>query len=250
MTNDRPWLRQLPIAHRGLHDSEQGVLENSMSAFEAAVEHGYAIELDVQVTRDGDAVVFHDERLERLTDTVGKVRRRTSDELTKIALSGSNDCIPTLQAVFEMVRGKVPILVEIKNPTRKIGKLESRVADLLASYAGDAAVQSFNPLALQWFHKNAPMVARGLLASDYRNITQVNMSRRAQFIMRNLLLSPLGRPNFIGYDVDALPAIAPAIMRRVGLPLLAWTVRTDEQRITSERHADNIIFEGFEAPIG
>ncbi len=250
MPKTGPWLKQLPIAHRGLHASDKGVLENSMSAFEAALACGYAIELDVQVTQDGDAVVFHDERLERMTDTVGKVRRRTSEELSTIALSGTNDCIPTLQAVFDLVRGQVPILVEIKNPTRKIGKLESRVAELVSAYGGDAAVQSFNPLSLQWFHKNAPSIARGLLASDYRNVTQVNMSRRARFVMSNLLLSPLSRPNFIGYDVDALPAFAPALMRKVGLPLLAWTVRTDAQRQTSARHADNIIFEGFEAPIG
>ena len=250
MANARSWIKQVPIAHRGLHECGKGIVENSISAFEAAVAHGYAIELDVQVTRDGDAAVFHDERLERLTDTVGKVRRRTSEELAAIPLSGTTEGIPNLQQVFDLVQGKVPILVEIKNPTRKVGKLEGRVADLLASYTGDAAVQSFNPLALQWFHKNAPHIARGLLASDYRNITQVNMSRRARFIMKNLLLSPLGRPNFIGYDVDALPAFAPALMRKVGLPLLAWTVRTDAQRVTSARHADNIIFEGFEAPIG
>ena len=250
MPKTSPWIKQLPIAHRGLHAANKGIVENSMSAFEAAVAHGYAIELDVQVTRDGDAVVFHDERLERLTDASGKVRRRTSEELASIPLSGTKDIIPPLRSVFDMVQGKVPVLVEIKNPTRKVGKLEGRVAELLASYAGEAAVQSFNPLVLQWFHKNEPMIARGLLASDYRNITQVNMSRRARFIMRNLLLSPLGRPNFIGYDVDALPAFAPAFMRQVGLPLLAWTVRTDEQRVTSARHADNIIFEGFEAPIG
>lgn len=250
MSKVRPWLRQVPIAHRGLHCPEKGILENSMSAFEAAVARGYAIELDVQVTKDGDAVVFHDERLERLTDTVGKVRRRSSEELASIHLSGTQDYIPTLHAVFDLVKNKVPILVEIKNPTRKIGKLEGRVADLITAYDGDAAVQSFNPLSLQWFHKNAPSISRGLLASDYRNITQVNLSRRARFVMSNLLLSPLSRPNFIGYDVDALPAFAPALMRKVGLPLLAWTVRTDEQRLTSARHADNIIFEGFEAPFG
>lgn len=250
MSKTRPWIRKLPIAHRGLHATHKGIIENSMSAFEAAVAHGYAIELDVQVTSDGDAVVFHDERLERLTESSGKVRRRTSDELSTIPLSGTNETIPTLKSVFDMVQGRVPILVEIKNPTRKVGKLEGRVADLLSSYAGEAAVQSFNPLTLQWFHKNAPQISRGLLASDYRNVTQVNMSRRARFIMSNLLLSPLGRPNFIGYDVDALPAFAPALMRKVGFPLLAWTVRTDKQRVTSARHADNIIFEGFEAPIG
>ncbi len=250
MPKARPWIKQLPIAHRGLHDAQAGIVENSMSAFEAAVEHGYAIELDVQITCDGDAAVFHDDRLERLTDETGKVRRRTSDEIKSIRLSGTNETIPTLEMVFDMVRGRVPILVEIKNPTRKVGKLEARVADLIAGYAGDTAVQSFNPLSLQWMHKNAPAIARGLLASDYRNITQVNMSRRARFVMKNLLLSPLSKPNFIGYDVDALPAIAPAILRKIGLPLLAWTVRTDEQRATGARHADNIIFEGFEAPIG
>lgn len=243
------WLRDRPIAHRGLHDQSNGVVENSISAFEAAIKAGYAIELDVQKSGDGEALVFHDHSLDRLTDTTGLLRCLPTKEIKNFKLTGSNDTIPTLCEVLELVNGRVPVLVEIKNISRSIGELEQRTADVLSAYGGPFAVQSFNPLVLKWFRENHPSMLRGQLATDVSRYGRTQIGGLSRFATRNLLTILLSRPHFIGYDVDALPAIAPRLTRSLGLPLLAWTVRTLTQRATSARYADNIIFEGFEAPI-
>lgn len=244
------WLRDRPIAHRGLHQHSAGIVENSMAAFEAAIKAGYAIELDVQKSGDGEALVFHDRSLERLTDSKGLLRCLSSDEITNVKLTGSDETIPTLGDVLEMVNGRVPVLVEIKNISRSVGELEQRTADILSAYCGPFAVQSFNPLVLQWFRENQPTMLRGQLATDVSRYARTQIGGLSRFATRNLLTIFLSRPHFIGYDVDALPAIAPRMTRALGMPLLAWTVRTLTQRATSARYADNIIFEGFEAPIG
>jgi len=244
------WLRDRPIAHRGLHDHAAGIVENSMAAFEAAIKAGYAIELDLQKSGDGEALVFHDRSLERLTNTKGLLRCLTASEIKSCKLTGSDETIPTLGEVLELVNGRVPILVEIKNISRTVGELEQRTADLLSDYHGDFAVQSFNPLVLRWFRENRPGMLRGQLATDVSRYGRTQISGLSRFATRNLLTVFMSRPHFIGYDVDALPAFAPMMARSLGMPLLAWTVRTLTQRATSARYADNIIFEGFEAPIG
>jgi glycerophosphoryl diester phosphodiesterase len=244
------WLLSTPVAHRGLHDKHAGVVENSPAAFEAAVSAGYAIELDLQQSSDGDAIVFHDDSLDRLTESEGKICQRSANELRQIQLSHTTDRIPLLSEVLDLVAGRTPLLIEIKNTSRVVGELERRTWELLSNYHGPYAIQSFNPLTLKWFCENAPSILRGQLSTDCRNIRHRNVTWRAKFIMRNLLLFPMSRPDFIGYDINALPAIAPWIARRIGLPILAWTVTNESQHAVSQRYADNIIFEGFEAPLG
>ncbi len=246
---DHSWLRRTPIAHRGLHDIAQGIVENSLSAFRAAIAAGYAIELDLQPSIDGEAMVFHDETLDRLTEASGKVSLRSARALSSLKLDGSTDTIPTLAQVLDLVAGRVPLLIEIKAWTRRVGNLEARAAELLRDYAGPVAVQSFNPLTLRWYRRNAPVIPRGLLSTDYRAPVPFRLSRRARFMLRHLLTAPAIRPHFIAYDVRALPALAPWIARALGLPLIAWTVASEQEWRIGARYADNIIFEGFRAPL-
>lgn len=242
------WLRQTPIAHRGLHNQREAIIENSISAFRAAVEAGYAIELDLQVSSDGEAVVFHDLSLERLTSQRDAVSDRKARDLSKTRLRGSDDCIPLLAEVLDLVVGRVPLLIELKAWTRQIGRLEERTATLLRDYKGPFAVQSFNPFCIRWFRDFAPEIPRGLLSTHYRETYGYELSRRARFMLRHLLMAPMLRPDFIAYDVNALPAMAPSIARRLGLPVLAWTVANEHQMKVGSAYADNIIFEGFRAP--
>lgn len=254
MTPDRSWLKTLPIAHRGLHDTASGIPENSLPAFAAAISAGYAIELDVRLSRDGAPIVFHDETLARMTGTSSAVHDGTAEELNKINLVGSSETIPTLAQVLAHVKARVPLLVEVKAPTRHVGTLEMAVALLLRDYRGPYAVQSFNPLCIGWFRDHAPEICRGLLSTNFGDKPVMNTAKFApgfvptgaeRFALRHLLTIPFVRPDFIGYDVDALPALAPWITKHLGLPLLAWTVRSERQREIGAAHADNVIFEGY-----
>ncbi|MBN4046465.1 glycerophosphodiester phosphodiesterase [bacterium AH-315-P15] len=244
------WLRALPIAHRGLHDAAIGVVENSPSAFEAAARAGYGIELDVVISADGEAIVFHDKDLNRVTKETGLVRTHRAAELTQILLEGSADTIPRLADVFDLVRGRVPLLIEIKNANRQVGELEARVAKLLSTYQGPAAVQSFNPYSMAWFASNASDVVRGQLSQDFRYYDEKPMPDFQRFLLRHMLLNVVSRPHFVAYDCEALPAIGPGAARKLGLPLLCWTVKSLEMQAQIRPYADNIIFEGFRPPLG
>ncbi len=246
---DLSWLRRTPIAHRGLHDQTSNIPENSLAAFRGAIDAGYAIELDLQPSRDGEAVVFHDEELARMTGTIGRVCERLASDLNRLQLQGTLERIPLLSEVLSLVAGRVPLLIELKTLSRKVGLLEARTASLLANYTGPVAIQSFNPYSVRWFRDHAPDIPRGLLSSRFRRTAQQNLPWRTRFTLRHLLMAPIVRPQFIGYDIRALPALAPALARRLGLPLLAWTVASADDRQKSARLADNIIFEGFRAPL-
>ena len=223
------WLRHVPIAHRGLHDHAAGIIENSLSAFAAAMAASYAIELDLRLSRDGEAIIFHDATLERLTPQTGAVETHSAEFLGRLSLNGSADRIPTLPDLLAKVQGRVPLLLELKRSDTPVGRLETRVADLLAAYTGSVAVQSFDPAVVAWFRAHAPAIRRGLLAQ----------------CERDLLTPAVVVAQFIAYDVTALPAFGPAFLRRIGLPVMAWTVKDKHTWSIAAVHADNIIFEGI-----
>jgi glycerophosphoryl diester phosphodiesterase len=231
------WLCERPIAHRGLHDETRP--ENSLSAFEAAAQAGYPIELDVHATRDGRVVVFHDDDLERMTGVSGRVAGRTLAEIAELRLHGTAERIPSLDEVLHAIGGRVPILVDLKNEGRP-GRLEHAVAHAVRGYSGQIAIQSFNPLTLAWFRLAAPAIARGLLACDF---VDTSLPRYKKFLLRRLLLAPLSGPHYIGYDLHSLPHWAPRLARHLGVPLLAWTIRTDDELRRATELADNVIFE-------
>lgn len=243
MNND--WLRALPIAHRGLHDARAGVPENSLAAFTAATQAGYAFELDIQVSADSVPMVFHDDTLDRMTGETGRVDARPAAELAEITLAGTAEKIPTLAEVLAQTAGRAPILIEVKAARGKVGPLEAATAAVLAPYRGRHAVQSFNPFSMGWFRRHAPQVTRGQISMDYRMDDEEPAKPYQKWLLTHLLLNSISQPHFIAYDIRALPARATSLARKRGLPLLTWTVRSLADRKRAGDHADNIIFEGF-----
>ena len=244
-TKGPDWLTSVPMAHRGLHDVAQGIIENSTSAFSAAIEAGYGMECDVQVSADGEPVVFHDAKLDRLTEQTGPLGNRSAAEIGAISLTGSSDRIQTLGELLEQIDGRTPLLVEIKKNESKPGAIEERTRDLLKSYKGPAAVMSFNPDSMGWFAANAPDIPRGQLSTAFKTGGGSHRPALQRFMARHLLVNAISKPHFIGYDINHLPSPATSFLRRRGMPILTWTVRTNINRDVASKYADNIIFEGF-----
>ena len=222
-------LTERPIAHRGLWRAG-GRPENSLSAFEAACAKGYGIELDVRLTADGEAMVFHDERLERMTVQAGMVEERTADALAAMTLMGGDrQHIPTLAQALALIAGRSLVLVELKTPPGQEGLLEARVAELLEAYEGPAAVLSFNPQALAWMARNRPSIARGFNAETVRCLHEAELAQ-ADFLSVSLSL-----------------AKSPHVWtwRAQGRPALAWTVHHEAERRALDDHVDNFMFEGL-----
>lgn len=234
------WLRDWAYAHRGLHGAKAdgGVPENSPAAFAGAIARGMGIECDVQRTRDGQAMVFHDFELDRLTGETGDVIEHSAAELARITLRGGEDTIPTLQQVLRQVDGRVPILIEVKS--RKgihVVPLCLAVRRVLEGYRGNVAVMSFDPRVSRWFHRHSPHIVHGLVVSE-RDHPRLMRSTR----VRALLWT--ARPEFLAWDVRDLPSRIAARQRKRGLPLLTWTVRDAGLLARAQRHADAPIAEG------
>ena len=237
---DRGRLRALgaaPFAHRGLHGGER--VENSIAAFDAAIARGHGIELDVQESRDGEAVVFHDANLDRLTAASGPVKARAAAELSGIALRGTAETIQPLHAILGRIGGRAAVLIEIKVPGHRVGRLCAAVARALDDHDGPVAIMSFNPEAVRWFRRNRPATLRGLVVSEDPD------SRAGQLRKRLELAGGLSRPrpHFPAYDTASLPAPTARGARAAGLPLFTWTVRTQDQRQRAAEEADQPIYE-------
>jgi glycerophosphoryl diester phosphodiesterase len=241
------WLIARPVAHRGLHDAAAGVVENTASAFRAAIAGGYAIECDVQLSRDGEAVVHHDDRLGRLTEGDAALHDLTAAELRTVRFRQTEDRIGTLGDLLALADGRVALLVEIKSRFDGDMRLTRRVAEVLSGYRGPAAAMSFDPAALAALRAAAPSLPRGIVAErHYDDAEWAGLGPARKRSMGLLLHAPRTRPDFVAWWVKDLPSPAPLIARRVfGLPLLTWTVRTAAERATAARWADQIVFEGF-----
>lgn len=238
----KTWLVEYPIAHRGLHTDEMP--ENSLGAFQNAIDNGYPIELDVHLTCDGTVVVFHDDSLARVTNKDGYVKNLTKDTLKDYSLFGTKYTIPTFKEVLDLVDGQVPILIEVKN-TGKVGELESALLKILKDYTGEYAIQSFNPYVLEWFKKNAPQIARGQLAGYFKG---EKLSFIKKFALKRMLLNKkISCPDFISYDARNVPNRF--VNKYKNLPLLVWCVRSQDEYLKKVKYCDNIIFENFEPKI-
>ncbi len=240
---------RLPLAHRALHNRAEGRPENSPGAIGAAIAAGYGIEIDVQGTVDGQAVVFHDEWLERLTDATGLVKDHTADALGRIRLRDSQDCIPTLPQVLAQVAGRVPLLIEIKDQTDRMaetdGRLETAVADALKDYAGPVAVMSFNPHAIANMARLAPWVARGLTTAAYDHAGWAPLSPDRCDDLRKIDDFDRVGACFISHEAADLTRPRVAELKAKGAAILCWTVRSADQEIQARRVADNVTFEGY-----
>lgn len=229
-------LRQLiakPFAHRGLHGA--GRIENSRAAFAAAIEARHGIELDVQLSGDGQAIVFHDEWLHRLSADEGMVRARTAAELARIRLRDSDETIPSLAEILALIDGRAPLLIEVKAPNREVGALCRAVSEALKGYGGPVAVMSFNPEVGRWFARHDPMRLRGLVVTEKGKPWRGWLKRRLS-LWRS-------RADFLAYDIRDLPSAFAEGARRRGLKVTTWTVRTMNERARAAEHADQIIYE-------
>ncbi len=245
------WLTARPIAHRGFHGIDAGIVENTLPAISAAVDSGFAVEVDVRLTADNRVVVFHDARLDRLTSSTGVIRRMTLADVRSASLTGGRARIPTLEQVLDVIAGQVPLLIEMKTDWSGAGPLELVVAETVAAYDGAVAVMSFDHLAIASLRRIAPELPRGLVASRFSADRWPTWPRWRRLAYRHLLPAIIGRPHFINYEVSALPASAPLALRHfIGLPLLTWTVRTPNDRSVAAEWADQIIFEGFDPDRG
>lgn len=235
--NDLAPLIAAPFAHRGLHGP--GRIENSRAAFEAAIARGHGIELDVRMSRDGEAMVIHDEGLERLTGQPGEVAARTAAQLAGLRLAGSDETIPPLHEVLALIAGRVPLLIEAKAPDRRVAGLCLAIFRALAGYRGPVAIMSFNPEVPRWFAAHAPRLPRGLVVTEHgRRGIRGRLARR--------LALWRARADFLAYDVRDLPSRFARRQRRRGVPVLTWTVRSAAERQRAALHADQIIYEAGE----
>jgi len=240
-----------PFAHRGLHDLNKGRPENSPAAFRAAVDHGYGIELDVQLSADGEAMVFHDYALDRLTETQGALRLCSADELAKITLKGGTETIPTLAQVLDLIAGQVAVLVELKDQDGgmgdDLGPLEEATAAALKNYSSDIAVMSFNPNAVARMATLAPDIPRGIVTSAYRYhdwpLPKATCDR-----LREVPDYDCTGACFISHEMNDLARDRVADLRKAGAMVCCWTVRSAAAEAEARAFADNITFEGYDAP--
>jgi glycerophosphoryl diester phosphodiesterase len=241
------WLTARPVAHRGLHDAARGVLENMPAAAQAAVDGQFAIECDIQLTRDGEAMVHHDNALGRLNEGSGALLGKTAAELKAVKFKNTSERMMSLGDLCDLVAGRVPLVIEVKSHFDGDRRLVSRMAEVLSAYAGPAVGMSFDPDQVLALRELIPQRPRGIVAErEYTEDEWPEASPAQRRGMTHLRHAFRTRPHFVAYWVDEVPAAAPWIARNIfGLPLLTWTVRTPEQRARAEQHADQMIFEGF-----
>lgn len=243
-----------PIAHRGLHDRERGIIENSASAFAAALDHGFAIECDIQLSGDGKPMVFHDDTLERLTGQGGAVATVSAGQLGRIPLldSTSRDCPQRLETVLEQVAGRQLLVVEVKHQHKKQAQEEIAVAvaGALAGYAGPVVVESFDPNLLTLLRAAGYRGPLGIILM--RNIGQFGGPKGffAEAYLRHMLHFPMTRFSFMSCSKADLDLPMVRLLRSFGLPVTAWTVRSVDEARAAASHADQIVFEGFDPNLG
>lgn len=248
MTSNAPaWLTARPIAHRGLHNAFGGLIENSVSAARAAITHGFAIECDVQLSSDGEAMVFHDHTLDRLTGITGDIGTASADVLKRTVLTGSTDTIPTLAMFLVEIGGRVPLILEIKSRFDGDMRLTKRVLDVVGAYDGPVALKSFDPRILAELRASDTKRPCGIVsAAELPWDDFAVLSAQERHAMANLLHLAETRPDFLSWRVRDLPGAAPYLCRTLGrMPVMTWTVRTDEDRQLAATHADQMVFEGF-----
>ncbi len=243
------WLTARPIAHRGLHDAAHGIVENTASAAAAAIAGQYGIEADLQISADGEAMVFHDDTLDRLTEGVGPLRGAPASALKRVPFRATTDRMMTLGDLMDLVAGRATLVLELKSRFDGDLRLAARTAAVLAAYRGPVGVMSFDPALIIELRRIDPRIVRGIAAGRrYPPPVWNFLGPAKRFELSCLLHAWRSRPRFLAYRVDDLAAAAPRTARSAfGLPLLAWTVRSAQDRTMAARFADQVIFEGFRA---
>ncbi len=246
MTVFPAWLTARRIAHRGLHDGAAGIAENSLGAARAAIARGFAIECDIALTRDGEALVFHDATLERLTGAEGPLAALSLDEARRLRLKIGGETIPTLAELIAVIGGRVPLVCEIKSHFDGDVRLAARAAEIAAGYAGPLALESFDPALIAHLRaKNVPRPLGIVAEASYDDRYFAEMSAEQKRDCAAFLHIGATAPDFLSWRVDDLPHPTPTLMRALGQrPVLVWTVRTPAEKALARAYADQIVFEG------
>jgi glycerophosphoryl diester phosphodiesterase len=234
-----------PVAHRGLWNKD-GAPENSLAAFQAACQAGYGVELDVHLSSDGEAMVFHDHSLKRMTGEEGRLCDRTAADLQDLKLKGTDERIPTLVETLALIGHRAMVHVELKTGFGEVGPLEQRVHEILMDHAGPTCVIGFNPYSHAWFADRFPGVLRGLDSYAWTDANP-HLSDEQRRSFANLEQVAIARPHFLAMSLDTVASPAVAKHRAEGMPVVAWTVRNPAQWTPIKDHCDNLIFEGFAA---
>ena len=241
------WLTARPIAHRGLHDRSRGIVENTASAFAAAIVGNYAIEFDLQITSDGEAVVFHDDTLNRVTEASGPVKSLTVAELQRITLRHSAARIPTLVDVLKLVDSRVPLVIEIKPQWDGDTSLAARTIDVLRHYKGHHGIMSFDPDVIEAVRRMSPGTIRGMICDDARHPSYDHLPSAIRYEVRTMGFLLRTAPHFMSLDFRVLPWAPVTELRARGVPVITWTIRSLEEARDARRYSDQITFEGFAA---
>jgi glycerophosphoryl diester phosphodiesterase len=237
----RDWLTARPIAHRGLHDAAAGIIENTASAFRAAVAADYGMECDLQITADGEAMVHHDDALGRLNEGGARLDTMTAAALKSVPFKATADRMITLGELCDFVAGRATLLIELKGFQRD-DRLAERTAKVLSGYRGPAAVMSFDPALMATVRKLAPQLVRGMVGMRREPTAPAAGMSAFQYLGQAVD----ARPQFLAYRVQDLTTLAPMLARNLfRLPLVTWTVRNPADRALAASHADQMIFEGF-----
>jgi glycerophosphoryl diester phosphodiesterase len=241
------WLVARPIAHRGLHDKANAVLENTATAFQRAIDQNFAIECDLQITADGEAVVFHDETLDRLTDSKGLLKQHSTKAVKDMPLRIGGDRMQTLNELLEQAAGRVPLIIELKSHWDGDVALALRALKVLEPYAGPYAIMSFDPDLIAAIADASPHTIRGITADRTVDPYYHHLNVQKRLAMRTLSHLPRTRPHFVSYYFRDLPFAPVQMLRAAGHPIISWTIRSPEQQQVALRYSDQVTFEGYAA---
>lgn len=239
------WLTARPIAHRGLHDAQGGVIENTHSAFARAIAQNYAIECDLQLTGDGEAVVFHDETLDRLIKANGRVAAHSAAELKALAFKAGADHIQTLDELLDQVRGQVPLVIELKSLWDGNETLARRAVAVTRDYEGPFCFMSFDPHLIEAVRRLAPDIIRGVVADSFTHEEYHILPEAQRVRLREMAHLGQTQPDFISYYWRELPFPAVTRFREAGHKVICWTIRSAADAVAAARVSDQITFEGF-----
>jgi glycerophosphoryl diester phosphodiesterase len=241
------FLTARPIAHRGLHDLNRGIVENTQSAFASAIARGYPIECDLQRTSDGEAGVFHDDHLDRLTEGHGLVKNHSAAQMKALTIRQSQDKVQTLAEMLAQVKGQVPLVIELKSHWDGDVRLAEHAVEVLKSYAGPYCIMSFDPDMIAAVRRLSPQTIRGVVAERYNDPYYGALPLARQLELRTF--SHVGRtmPDFVSFYYEELPWAPITALRGNGMPIITWTIRSPDQAAKALRCSDQITFEGFPA---
>lgn len=236
------WLQKVKIAHRGYHTPDQSILENTKEAFIASIKHGYAIELDTNILKDGTVVIFHDPNLKRMANINQKLRKMTIEEIKEVKLFDNQSTIMTFQEMLDLVDGKTELVIELK-PFGGYKRHCEAVYNQLKDYKGKYVIQSFDPRVLYWFKKNAPEVLRGQITETF--LEEPIIPGFLKYFMSSMKLNFLTKPHFINYKIQDLPNKFIEKSRRKGRIILGYVARNQVDFDFMVNHYDNCVFEYF-----